>query len=80
VHDLCVERAPTIVEETVVGNVMRESVTERVLDVGEELRLVEELGGLEMSHALPKTLLWQFRNPLKKSEWDVFADDRRSLK
>ena len=43
-----VERTPTLVQQAAVGDVVRERVFERVLEVRKETRLVEELGGLEV--------------------------------
>ena len=41
------QRPAALPEETAVGDLVRERVLERVLPLGEEARLVEELGRLE---------------------------------
>jgi hypothetical protein len=43
-----VEEAPPILEKASIGYLVGQRVLEGVLDVGEEARLVEELGGLQM--------------------------------
>ena len=47
IHDARVERASPLLEEAPVGHLVGEGMLERVLEVGEEPRLVEELSGLE---------------------------------
>ena len=47
-----VERAPAVLEEAPVGHLVGQRVLEGVLDVGEQARLVEELGRLEPGEAL----------------------------
>ena len=56
-HDPRVERPPALVEQAAVGHLVGERVLERVLEVGEEARLVEELGGLEMGEPSAQLLL-----------------------
>jgi hypothetical protein len=48
VDDLGVERTPTVLEKAAVGNLVRERVLESVLEIGEEARLIQELGPLEV--------------------------------
>ena len=45
-RDARVERAAPLTEHAAVGDLVGEGVLERLLDLGEERRLVEELGGL----------------------------------
>ena len=45
-EDRGVERAPALLEHAVVGHLVGEGVLERVLEVGKEPRLVQELRGL----------------------------------
>ncbi len=47
-HDPGVQRAPPLVEHAAVGHLVGERVLEGVFEIGEEARLVEELGGLQM--------------------------------
>ena len=56
-----VERAPPVLEQAVVGHLVREGVLEGVLEVGHEPRLVEELGGLQVRETAPQGLLGQRR-------------------
>ena len=42
------ERAPPLQQETAVGHLVGEGVLEGVRELGEEARLVEELGRLEV--------------------------------
>src|SRR5262245_35462590 len=50
-HDLAVQRAPPILEQTAVGHLVSESMLEGVLEIWKEPRLVEELGGLKAGQA-----------------------------
>src|SRR5262245_36381731 len=51
VGDVTMKRAAALVEEAAVRHVVGQGVPEGVLDVWKELRLVEELAGLEMHEA-----------------------------
>jgi hypothetical protein len=51
VDDPGVERAPAVLEHASVGDLGGEHVLEGVLEIREEPRLVEELGGLEVGEA-----------------------------
>ena len=55
------------------------SVLESVLEVREEPRLVEELGGLQMTETVPDLILGQVGDGLEQSERHVCADDRGRL-
>ena len=48
VHDPRVKSPAALLQEPAVGDLVGQRVLERVLEVGEEARLVEELGRLEM--------------------------------
>ncbi len=43
--------------ETAVGHLLGEGMLEGVLDLGEEARLIEELGGLQVREAVADLLL-----------------------
>ena len=77
--DRPVERAPPILQHASVRDLVRERVLERVLEVGEKLRLVHELGGLEVRKAPPQRFLVDLDNRAQKGERNVRPDDRGSL-
>ncbi len=58
-HDPGVQRAPPLVEHAAVGHLVGERVLEGVFEIGEEARLVEELGGLQMREPCAQRLLGQ---------------------
>ena len=50
-HDLRVQGPPPLVQQTAVGHLLGEGVLEGVGRLGEEVGLIEELGGLEVPQA-----------------------------
>ncbi len=70
---------PALVEEASVGHLVRERVLERVFEVGEEARLVEELGRLEMGEPSAQLLLTLVRDRHQQGEGHILADDRGRL-
>ena len=50
-HDLTMESAPPILEQTPVGHIVGEGMLEGVLKIGKEPRLIKELGGLKLGQA-----------------------------
>ncbi|HSE94534.1 MAG TPA: hypothetical protein VLD61_01500, partial [Methylomirabilota bacterium] len=74
-YDLAIESAPPVVEEAPVGHVMGQGVLEGVLEVREEPRLVEELGGLEGGEAAAERFLRFLDDGLEEGEGHVLADD-----
>ena len=78
-HDPAVEGAPPVLEQAAVGDLVGEGVLERVFDVGEEPRLVEELRGLEGRQTLPEGVLGGLRDGLEKGDGHVLPDDRGHL-
>ena len=46
-----VQAAPPLLQEAFVGHLMGQGVLEGVFDLGEEARLIQELGGLQMREA-----------------------------
>jgi hypothetical protein len=51
-----VERAAAILKQAPVGDLVRQRVLERVLEIGEQLRLVDELGGLQARETAPEVV------------------------
>ena len=56
-HDAGVQRPPPLLEQAAVGDLVGERVLERVLQVGEQARLVQELGRLQARQALAQRVL-----------------------
>ena len=73
------ERAPPLLEQRLIGHLLGQGVLEGVLDVGEEARLVEELGGLQMGEAQAERLLRHLGNGLEERQGHLRADDRGGL-
>src|SRR5262245_31984842 len=78
-EDARVELAPSVVQERGVGDLVCQCMLEGVLQLGVEARLVEELGGLEMSEPAAERLLVLVGDDLEQSERDVRADDCGNL-
>ena len=74
-----VEDAPPILKEAPVGHLVGQGVLEGVLDVGEQARLVEELGGLEPGEALGQRVGGSSGDACEHGHWDVGADHRGGL-
>jgi hypothetical protein len=53
----CPRSAPPVVKQTAVGHLVGQAVLEGVLEIGEEPRFVEELGGLKLGQAPAQRLL-----------------------
>ena len=58
---------------------MGEGVLERVLELGTEARLVQELGGLEMSEPPAQVLVRHVGDRLEQRQRHLLPDDRRGL-
>ena len=56
-HNAGVQHPPPLLEETAVGHLVGEGVLEGVLPLGEQARLVEELGPLELRQTAVQRLL-----------------------
>jgi hypothetical protein len=78
-HDLAVEAAAPVLEQAPVGDVVCEGMLEGVLDVREDSRLVQELGGLEPPDRGAELGLVPLGNRVEQPERDVLPDDRRRL-
>jgi len=74
-----VEHTPTIEKEARVGDLMSQRVLERVLALGEEPSLVQELRGLQKGKPLAEFLLGLLGDGLQQREWHVLADHGRCL-
>ena len=73
--DASVQDAAALVEQSAVRHLVRQRVRERVLDLREELRLVDELCGAQAIEAPTEGFIRQFGNLLKDGQRDVIAHD-----
>src|SRR5262249_36295306 len=78
-QDTLMDLASALEQQGSVGDLERERVLERVLEVGEEPRFVEELRRLEPAESLTGTLLRLLGDRLQQCEWHILADDGRCL-
>ena len=77
--DAGMERAPPLLQQAAVGHLVGEGVLEGVLELGEEARLVEELGRLEVREAAVQRRLGQLGNGLQQRQGHLRADDGGGL-
>jgi hypothetical protein len=77
--DLSMEYPTPVQEETAVGYLLREGMLEGVGEIGEQTRLVQELGILEMRQAPMESLSGQLRHSLEQGEGHLHANDRCGL-
>src|SRR5262245_24875965 len=77
--DSFVIAAPPLRRETPVSDLLRKGVLERVLEIRENLRLVEELGGLEILEPPPQRLLGLLDERLEEGERHVLPDHGGAL-
>ena len=77
--NVCMQRPPSLLQETAVGHLVGERVLEGVGVLREEARLVQELGRLEVRQAAVQRLLGQFGNGLQQGHGHLQANDRRRL-
>src|SRR5262245_58947151 len=61
-------------KDAVVCHLMSQGVLERVLDLGEQTRLVDKLCGLQVCHTAAQIVLAHPCDLLKEGEWHVLAD------
>ena len=66
--DAGVQRPPPLLQQAAVGHLVGEGVLEGVVALGEEARLVEELGGLEVRQAAMQRRLGQLGNGLQQGK------------
>ena len=74
-----VQHPPPLLEETAIGHLVRQGVLEGVLALGEEPRLVEELGRLEVRQTAMQVVFGQLGNGLQQRQGHLCADDRGGL-
>src|SRR5215469_12648957 len=73
------QHTPSLQQETAVGHLMRESMLEGVLEVGEERGLVEKLRCLQTGQLSTYLMLGRVGNRQEQRHWHVLADDRGRL-
>src|SRR5262249_5547208 len=78
-HDLAMESAPPILEQTAIGHLVGESMLEGVLEIWKEPSLVEELGSLKPGQAPAQRVLGELADRLQEPKGHVLADDRGGL-
>ena len=74
--DLGVEQSAPFLKQAAVRHLVRERVLERILEIRKQLRLVEELRGLEIVQASSKRLLRDTRDARQQRIRHVLADHR----
>ncbi len=79
-HDLGVERPPPLHKQTTVGDLVGQGVLERVLGVGEEASLVQELGRLETGESERDPVLIDAAHALEQGQGYVLPHDGGGLK
>ena len=77
--DACVQHAPPLLEQTVIGDLMGQGVFEGEVALGEEPRLIEEFGGLQVGEAVIEVRLGQLGNGLHQGHGHLGANDRSAL-
>src|SRR4029077_8184648 len=78
-HDPDVEVAAPAEEEAPVGHLVGERMLEGVLEIGEDARLVEELGRLKLTQPATDRLFLLVRYRQKEGQREVLPDDRGNL-
>src|SRR5262245_6744698 len=76
----CMQCPLLLAKESLVGHLVRKRVLERVLEVREEPRLVEELRGLQARELGAYAILGRVDDGQEQREWHVLADDGSGLK
>jgi len=69
-----VQRLPSLLQEARVGHFVRQGVLERVRQLREEVRFVEELGSLKVRETLAEVPLRVLDDCLEENERHVLAD------
>ena len=75
--DCSVERPPPVPEQALVGYLVGQRVLERVLEIREKARLIEELRRLEAAETAAQLVLAAFGDGREERERYVLAHDRR---
>ena len=73
-HDLGMQGAPPLLEEPAVCHLVGEGMLEGVFALGEEARLIEELGSLQVGEAVMQRLLGQLGNGLQERQGHLSAN------
>ena len=73
------EHPSPLLQQSAIGHLLGEGVLEGVLYIGEEARLVEKLGRLQMSKAQAERLLRHVGYGLQEREGHLRANDRSGL-
>ncbi len=73
-HNMRVQGAPLILDETAIGHLMGESVFEGVRALGMELRLIQKLGSLEVGETTMQRCLRVPGDSLQQGESDILAE------
>src|SRR5438128_11460703 len=73
------QHPPPLLEEAHVGYLMGQGVLEGVFALGEQARLVEKLGCLEVRNTAMQRLLGHLGNGVQQGEGDLGANDRGGL-
>ena len=73
------ERSPPLLEQAPVGHRLGQRVLERVLDVGEEVRLVEELAGLKPRQPLLQVSLGETAHRAQQRQGQIAPDHGGAL-
>ena len=74
-----VQRAAAIAQQAPVGDLVRQRVLERVLELGEQARLVQELRRLQPRQPASHSVLVEVGNDQQQGERHVLADDGGGL-
>jgi hypothetical protein len=74
-----VQCSPTVLKDPAVGDLVGQSVLERVFEVGEETGLIEGFCGLQPRETLSQLIFGVLGNRLKEIEGYVLADNSSSL-
>ena len=77
--DAGMESAPPLLEQRLIGHLLSEDVLEGVLVLGEEARLIEELGRLEVRETVMQRRLGPLGHGLQQRHGDFGADDGGGL-
>src|SRR5262245_57784971 len=79
VDDPRVKLAPTLLQQSTVGDLVRERVLKSMLEIWVEFGLVEELGSLQAAEPATERFVWQDGDCLEQRERHVLADYRGDL-
>jgi hypothetical protein len=70
---------PALAEQTTVRHLVGQRVLEGVLELGERLRLVEELRRLQVHQPTPQRFFIELGDAREQGEGHILADHRRRL-